>query len=148
MLKHALTTCVILLSICGGLAAAEKEELSEIRPLLGQGFGNIIEIEGRMMYEETGRTKAWCKKKRMQVHKVGDQKLKKPVMITLETFSFARTLLPANGTLVHLRGYEIGRFGGIPRKAFADIPQVATTGFHFEHVFQVTKLIKSEQPQK
>lgn len=147
-MKHFLAAVVFLLIFCNRLPAADKEELTVIRPRLGHGFGNIIEIEGYMKYAEKTRSKAWRKKKRMVVHKIGDRKLEQPVMITLETFSFAKILLPANGTQVRFRGYETGRFGGIPGKAFADIPQVATTNYHFESVFQVTKILKSEKPQK
>ncbi|QDT29485.1 hypothetical protein [Gimesia panareensis] len=142
-MKYVLATGAILLAFCNSLPAADKEDLSVIRPLLGHGFGNIIEIEGRMKYAEKANSKAWRKQKRMIVHKVGDRKLEQPVMITLETFSFAGILLPDNGTPVRLRGYETGRFGGIPGKAFVDIPQVATTNFHFESVFQVTKLLEA-----
>jgi len=106
--------------------------------ILGTGFGEITEITGTIV--DTG-SKADSGKKMLQVQSVAGQKLETPVIIELRVFSFTDIKIPSRGT-VQLRGYETGGFRGIPDEAFKDIPRVATTGYHFNSSFQVTKRTK------
>lgn len=123
--------------------AEDKNNSITITPILGAGFGKIIEIEGKIVDDTDTRIRSHLGKKLIKVHLVGTRQLNKPVVIELERFSFAGMKIPGRGNQVKLRGYETGYFSGIPNKAFSDIPQVATTNFHFRSVFQVTRNLTS-----
>ncbi|QDT44730.1 hypothetical protein Pan241w_48460 [Gimesia alba] len=143
-----LTTLVAMIISVPLSAAEDDKNPTTITPSLGAGFGKIIEIEGKIVDDTDTRLRSHLGKKLIKVHTVNTRRLAKPVVIELTKFSFAGTKIPVRGNQVKLRGYETGHFAGIPNKAFADIPQVATTNFHFQSVFQVTKRLKPAQVQQ
>ncbi len=129
-----------LLSMLVSLAAAEERENAvTIAPRLGAGFGEIIEIEGKIVDDTDTRLRSHMGKRLIEVHFVDGQELKEPLVIELHVFSFKAIEIPDRGTPVRFRGYETGGFTGIPKEAFEDIPLVATTNHHFKSRFQVTK---------
>jgi len=109
---------------------------------LGADFGKMIEIQGKIVDDRDTRMRAHMGKKLLQVQSVAGEKLETPVILKLQVFSFTDIKIPPRGTMVKFRGYETGGFTGIPHEAFDDIPRVATTEFHFDTWFQVTKRIK------
>ncbi|MBK1884026.1 hypothetical protein JIN85_16525 [Luteolibacter pohnpeiensis] len=119
-----------------------------LKSVLGAGFGEIIEIEGKMIDDSDTRTRAHLGKKLMSVTTIGDKELENPVMIELQAFSFSKFKFPEHGATMRIRGYETGTFVGIPQRAFEDIPQVATTDYHFESHFQVIALLAKNNPEQ
>jgi len=133
----------LLLVFAPLLAVAEdKPKPVTIASMLGQGFGKIIVIEGKVIDDTDTRMRAHMGKKLLEVQKVNGQKMANPPQIQLSSFSFSKVDIPERGTLVQLRGYETGGFSGIPGKAFDDIPMVATTGYFFKTQFMVTKVLR------
>lgn len=143
-MKTRIITFAVIMMLVNLTAAEDQQDFKTLTPLLGEGFGKIIEIEGRVVYPKPG-PKRYLRKKWISVDRIGARRLTKPLSIELATFGFARTLIPASGTQIKIRGYETGHFSGIPNKAFADIPQVANRGFGFKSIFQVTKILKPEK---
>ena len=134
-----------------GCAEEEKKAVS-IMPLVATEFGKIIEIEGKIVDDTDTRLRSHLGKTLIEVDRVGDATLPKPVVIELVGFSVAKVEIPARGTRVRFRGYESGSFVGNPQRAFDDIPRVATTEHHFESNFQITarlsKIIAESGPRE
>ncbi|MFK7776998.1 MAG: hypothetical protein QM501_02595 [Gimesia sp.] len=141
-MKTRITTFAVIMILVNLTAAKDPQDFKTLTPLLGQGFGKIIEIEGEVFVPPNKGQKRYLRKKWIQVHRIGARRLTKPLSIELASFSSTLTMIPASGTQIKIRGYETGHFSGIPKKAFADIPQIAHRGFHFKSIFQVTKLLK------
>ena len=129
-------------------AAEEQGDVITISPLLGAGFGKMIEIEGRIVDDQDTRLRAHLGKKLIEVQRVGTHALTKPVVIELLVFGWADIPIPERGTVARFRGYETGGFTGIPNEAFEDVPSVATAAHHFQSRFQVTKLLKQTEAQQ
>ncbi len=128
--------------------AVDENGPTSLTPLLGPEFGKTIEIEGKIVDDTDTRYKEDVGKELIEVYRVDDVKLTKPVVIELSNFSFTRIEIPTRGTKVRFRGYETGEFTGIPMKAFKDIPSVATAKFHFESRFQITKRLNIEEAEQ
>ena len=126
---------------------AEDADERAITPKLGAKFGEIIEIEGIVVGDDEPRMKKHASADLIRVLNVSDRKLEDSILIEFLTFGFAPIDIPEGGTLVRLKGYETGGFRGIPQKAFDDIPTVATTGFHFESLFQAIKRLHPKNGQ-
>ena len=129
-------------------AAEDQGDVITISPLLGGGFGKVIEIEGQIVDEQDTRLRAHLGKKLIEVRQVGTRALPKPMVIELLVFPWTDIEIPERGTVVRFRGYETGGFSGIPSEAFEDIPSVATTAHHFQSWFRVTKLLKQSKAQQ
>lgn len=143
-LFHAILFAVMAL-YC---AAEEQDDAITVSPLLGAGFGKMVEIEGWIVDDHDTRLRAHLGKKLIEVKRVGAHELPKPVVIEVLVFRWTDISIPERGTFVGFRGYETGGFTGIPNDAFEDVPAVATTAHHFQSQFQVTKLLKqTKAPQ-
>ena len=127
--------------------AEEQGDVITISPLLGVGFGKMIEIEGRILDDKDTRLRAHLGKKLIEVLRVGTHALPKPVVVELLVFGWTDIPIPKRGTVARFRGYETGGFTGIPNEAFEDVPSVATTAHHFQSQFQVTKLLEQTKAQ-
>lgn len=110
-----------------------------VSPDLGQGFGNIITVEGHIPIQEK-RSKADEGKTLFQVTKVEGKAIDNPVTLPLISFSFHPVTYKEPGQTMTLLGYETGSFVGIPPEAFDTIPMVATERFSFRSSFQVLKV--------
>jgi len=137
---------IALVFASGFLAHAEEENKSiPVTPKLEATFAKIIEIEGKVVNDIDTRRRSDLGKKLIEIYHIGERALKVPIVIELSVFSFTDIKIPGRGSWVRFRGYETGGFTGIPREAFKDIPQVATTNHHFESRFQVTKSLKPKR---
>ena len=130
------------------MRADEDKKTTVLTSRLGSAFGKIIEIEGKIVDDRDTRLRSHLGKKLLEVYHVGKRKLEKPVVIELGVFSFTDIKIPNRGTQVRFRGYETGYFVGIPRKAFKDIPIVATTNHHFQSRFQITKRLEPTKAEQ
>jgi hypothetical protein len=129
-------------------ASEEQGDAITISPMLGAGFGKIIEIEGRIVDDQDTRLRAHLGKKLIEVQRVGTHALPKPAVIEVLVFGWTDIRIPERGTVVRFRGYETGGFTGFPNEAFEDVPSVATTAHHFQSQFQVTKLLNQTKAQQ
>jgi hypothetical protein len=116
----------------------------EIPPLLGAGFGKVIEVEGKILDEADTRRLGDAGAKLIEVSHVGGVAVD-PVAIPLE-LEVGAGELPARGTAVRFRGYETGGFLGTPREAFADLKDIATTQYFFQSRFAVIKQLEAVRP--
>lgn len=147
MKKHAILTLLWIIGAGLGCAEGESKEL-EIRPILGDAFGKIIEIEGKMVNSKDTRMKAHEGRTLISITRVDERQLKQPLVVDVFYFKFTTFKLPERGTLVKFRGYESGRFTGIPNGAFKDIPRVPATNFFFQSHFVVTRsLLPKQEPE-
>ena len=140
-MKPLLLMLLLGLSSHHGIADEDKKPI-ELSPRLGSGFGKLIEIEGKIVNDRDTRLRAHLEKKLLEVDRVGERRLANPIVMELSVFSFTEIKIPVRGTRVRFRGYETGGFTGIPREAFEDIGLVATTNYHFQSRFQITKRLK------
>lgn len=105
---------------------------------LGHPLGQILTVTGTV-HEGNPRSKAEAEQLLLQVTKVNQKILTKPIDVRLAFFSFNQSSMPKSGETVTYVGYESGSFEGIPAAAFKWMPAVATTDFHFALYFQVCK---------
>jgi len=115
----------------------------EIAPLLGAGFGKIVEIEGKLMDGDGAGRKAGVGEKFIEVKRVGESAFG-PVVMKLEAAPGLGNA-PAGVTVVRCRGYETGGFCGIPRAAMADLPEMASAEHGFQSVFAVTRWLEVKE---
>ncbi len=140
-MKHTLGMLLFAVSLSMTSAEDEKKPIT-ITPMLGAEFGKIIEIEGKIVDDTDTRQRADLGKRLIEVNRVGDIKLKNPVVVELIVFSFTDIVIPARGTQVRFRGYESGGFSGIPTDTFKDVGLVSSTDHQFENWFQITKRLE------
>ncbi|MCH9654448.1 MAG: hypothetical protein K0U86_14585 [Planctomycetes bacterium] len=141
-MKTRIITFTVIMMLVNLSAAEDPQDFKTLTPLLGEGFGKIIEIEGEVFVPPNKGQKRYLRKKWILVDRIGARRLTKPLSIELASFSSTLTMIPAKGTQIKIRGYETGHFSGIPAGAFLDIQQRASREFHFKNIFQVTKLLK------
>ncbi|MBU1054156.1 MAG: hypothetical protein KKC46_10040 [Proteobacteria bacterium] len=119
-----------------------------INPRLGSAFGKLIEIEGRIVDDRDTHHRAHLGKKLISIQSADDHDLASPIVMELQVFTFTSVTIPKRGVWVRFRGYETGKFTGIPDEAFNDIPEVPSTDHHFESFFQITKKLKPSKPNQ
>jgi hypothetical protein len=118
---------------------------SEVRPLLSDSFGKMIEIEGVV---EKAPVKGYSGPMMLKVLRISGQTLKAPLRIHLKSPTDTSIAWPEQGSQLRLRGYEGGTFDGVPRKlliTMAEAPQVADFGF--DPAFYVTKVLSTDTPK-
>ena len=105
--------------------------------VLGRPLGTIIEIEGQLDPGEGA--KADMDKILFRVQKLDGEELDRTIVLPVETFSWMSVASPGEGEIVKYLGYETGGMSGIPEEAFAHMPYVTTTAYHFSLYFQIIK---------
>jgi hypothetical protein len=103
---------------------------------LGQPLGKVTTISGVIRQVPLG-AKVSNLDLVLSIEAVNNRPLPKPVTMPFHIFETAKVVQPVLGQAFRYLGYETGGFTGVPSVAFKLVPAVATTGYHFETVYQV-----------
>lgn len=106
---------------------------------LGLPLGRILNIEGKVLPDDSRRSKRDLGKTLLRVEKAGGKTLLKPVVMELRGHE-RKTFKPGDG--FHLLGYETGAFIGAPEGLFDHVPAFTTIGYSFVTWFQLVKVLK------
>lgn len=149
-MKIVMASLATVMTLVNSSSAEDDQVYMTISSKLGQGFGKVIEIEGKVFIPPNKGQKGYLRKKMIEVRRIGTRRLTKPLVIELATKKSALIIIPASDTQVKLRGYESGYFSGTPHTVFAKIKPVVAgaSGFGFVHIFEVTKLLEPEKAQQ
>jgi hypothetical protein len=103
---------------------------------LGQPLGKVTTISGVIRQAALG-AKASKLDLVLSIEAVNNRPLPKPVTMPFQIFETAKVVQPFLGQTFRYVGYETGGFTGVPAEAFKLVPAFATTGHHFETVYQI-----------
>ena len=117
----------------------DKLNRSKVLGSLGYALGEVVTIEGVMADENYTKRKADAGALLLRAQVVNGRTLKGEVVLAFSPFSGIELKNPTVGVRFKYTGYETGGFAGIPEKAFAYVPRVATTGFYFSTSFVVLR---------
>jgi hypothetical protein len=146
---------ILLLALAMGASAAEEEEkeervegqLTTIRvdemdgrlALVGRlrhELGTILTLEGDVVDGSMFNTKELDGVRLLKVTSLGSRViLRDPIYMRFAWYD-GRDVSTLTGH-VTVVGYETGAFVGFPAEAFAHVPRVASTDFHFETSFML-----------
>ncbi|NWK57656.1 hypothetical protein HW115_18710 [Verrucomicrobiaceae bacterium N1E253] len=115
-----------------------------ITSILGEGFGKVIEVEGRLVLP---RRMAHRDKLIMEVHWVNDRQIAPPIVIITHGWGLTDEWVGKTGDWVRLGGFEGGRHKGAPKEAF---PKGAYGGaeFYFDSEFNATARLEPKQTEQ
>lgn len=114
---------------------------ADIHGKLGLPLGRLTTIQGRCV--ESGNTKENLDRSAFRIERIDGKPLDRPVELLVESFGLRDDNSLKIGQSYELRGYEHGRFHGVPHDAYQEYvrngkPQFATEtsySFHTEFVF-------------
>jgi hypothetical protein len=134
----AITNLAITPQLLFSMPTAKTTDFSQQPPIgyLDQPLGKITTISGVVRQERLG-AKASKLDLVLSVETVNDRSLPKPITMPFLIFETAKVVKPYLGQTFRYVGYETGGFTGVPAEAFKWVPAVATTGHHFETVYQI-----------
>lgn len=136
MKKIILFTSFALLFLTNAFA---ETTIQSPASLLGYNFGEIITLEGQLAPE--GKSKSDLGKTYFIVKKVNGKPLKEESMIQVEGYALNNLKTFQGRPSLKIKGYESGRYEGIPEAAFQDLPMMSTSTFHWKSIFEVIKII-------
>ncbi|MGI9242165.1 MAG: hypothetical protein ACR2RV_15305 [Verrucomicrobiales bacterium] len=112
------------LALATSLADEDGSKSVTVTSKLGQGFGKMIEIEGRLV--ETRERNIGNYKESIKVHWVNNKKIDPPVLISVSMLSLiGEGALPEEGDWIRIRGFESGGFSGFPKDAKQSLVKAA-----------------------
>ena len=106
---------------------------------LGHPLGTVVTVEGIAADESYTRRKADAGETLLRVQTVNGKALRREVILNFHAYEGTENKNPFAGMRFKYIGYETGGFSGIPEAAFAYVPRVATSGYHFSTSFVVLR---------
>lgn len=140
-MRFASALTVILLTMAASTYGEESIQIEasaissgkvQIVGRLGLPLGTVCRIEGHYYDGTQLRMKAYDSVMLMQVMRVNDSKLEKPVLLRFNPLQKGMISSPEATKPFNGFAYETGQFVGIPAKSWQHVPAMTTTAHFFE----------------
>lgn len=115
-------------------AIVKKIQNQPTQGLLGHPLGTVVLIDAVALAPQDSKLEQ--RVQRLQIERVEGRLLPKPILMCFETFAFQTPPILKPGQHIRWRGYESGRYQGIPAESFRWMPAVTSQDFHFAAFFQ------------